>query len=281
MGDVHELIGQRNLEKHLLCVCVCSCSYQQALLRCQIGRGCSRVGIVKIDVKLINDGSVENIFSTLQIDGGGSGTGAFVAGPDTLLQFTGFHYTAKAGASFTGAGRISLAQGRLIIDADATGADAVTAFNLELKSTIGGNGELTIIGNGVFDWGNGRLLDAGNLNISQTATVNIIGVGSSPTVSLRGWTINNSGTMNWVDADIDSGQGFVFNNLSGGLFDVQTDSTFSFNLSGTSTVFNNAGSFTKTAGTGTTTMDIDFDNTDGTITVPVGIVNFTRTCTAC
>ena len=241
----------------------------------------SRVGIVKIDVKLINDGSVENIFSTLQIDGGGSGTGAFVAGPDTLLQFTGFHYTAKAGASFTGAGRISLAQGRLIIDADATGADAVTAFNLELKSTIGGNGELTIIGNGVFDWGNGRLLDAGNLNISQTATVNIIGVGSSPTVSLRGWTINNSGTMNWVDADIDSGQGFVFNNLSGGLFDVQTDSTFSFNLSGTSTVFNNAGSFTKTAGTGTTTMDIDFDNTDGTITVPVGIVNFTRTCTAC
>jgi len=77
---------------------------------------------------------------------------------------------------------------------------------------------------------------------------------------------------NTLVGDIHSGIGAVFNNT--GLFDAQNDQSFFFNLGGDPSVFNNAGTFKKTVGTGTTTMAIFFNNT-GTIDIQTGTVDFT------
>ena len=111
------------------------------------------------------------------------------------------------------------------------------------------------------------------VTIPVTAQLNISG---NSTKGLRFRTINNSGTTTWTGlGTINSGVGAVFNNLAGATFDVQNNEVFDYNLGGTVTVFNNSGTFRKTVGDLTTTMDIIFNNT-GTIDVQIGTVNFTR-----
>ncbi len=69
--------------------------------------------------------------------------------------------------------------------------------------------------------------------------------------------------------------GAVFNNQTGGTFDAQNDVQI-FRGTGALSTFNNAGTFQKSAGTGTTTIGgasfpVAFNNT-GTVTVLTGTV---------
>src|SRR5262249_27491453 len=66
----------------------------------------------------------------------------------------------------------------------------------------------------------------------------------------------------------------VFNNLAGATFEAQTDATIDGNGDSAS-AFNNAGTFLKSAGTGTTTISGPTFNNSGTVEVQVGTLKIT------
>ena len=77
--------------------------------------------------------------------------------------------------------------------------------------------------------------------------------------------------------NIEPGSGAVFNNLSGGLFNFQTNTSFAFNLGGTAPVFNNmaGATFRRTGPDGVATMNVRLQN-DGLVDVDTGRLNSTR-----
>ena len=130
-------------------------------------------------------------------------------------------------------------------------------------STIGcSSGTLTLTGNTA--WSNGTIKNVTNngaMTLSGTATKTLIG-----TLNNNG-TITHGGTgnlaMNW---------GSVFNNKSGATFDIQADVGITAGGGGGAwPQVNNDGTFKKTAGTGTSSIQEPFNNgTNGAITVQTG-----------
>ena len=230
-----------------------------------------------MNVSLQNDGTVDVDTGTLSITRGGASTGTFEVASAATLKFAA-NYTANQGTDIIGAGSTQLTAGTFSIGARAIGTDALTALNLQLAGgTLGGAGDLTIDAGGVFTWSGGTIDGGGKVTIPETGQLNISGASNK---SLRDRTINNSGTTTWSGTgNINSGLGAVFNNLAGGIFDVKNDRSFSDNLGGAAPVFNNTGTVRKTAGAGTTTISVTFNNT-GIIDIQTGIVNTTN-CTGC
>ena len=136
-------------------------------------------------------------------------------------------------------------------------------------------------------WTSGSIDGGGDLIIPLGANLYL----SGSTVYMYTRTIQNSGITTWSGTgEIYSGFGSVFNNLSGGLFDIKNDRGYSFNLGGAvATVFNNSGTLRKSAGAATTTWGVNFDNSgaSGTpscadsIDVLSGTINFAAGFIAC
>jgi hypothetical protein len=88
----------------------------------------------------------------------------------------------------------------------------------------------------------------------------------------NGGTINWSGTGNLQLYNHPSIPGYngQINNLAGGLFNIQNDQSLSYGYG--YEFFNNAGTVRKSAGTGTTTVSVTFNNT-GTVEADTGTIN--------
>ena len=102
-------------------------------------------------------------------------------------------------------------------------------------------------------------------------------------VTLQTRTINNSGATTWTGSgNINSGVGAVFNNLAGATFDIRNNRSFLNNQGGDPTQFNNlvGATFQKSAGVGTTTISVAFDNTGTVLNTSDGILTFTN-CVGC
>src|SRR5207244_1284307 len=78
----------------------------------------------------------------------------------------------------------------------------------------------------------------------------------------------------WSSGLIEMGGGAVLHNLAGATFDAKIDDSISNAFSGTAT-FTNDGTFTKSAGSGTTTIQVTFNN-NRTVTVSSGTLRLTR-----
>ena len=83
--------------------------------------------------------------------------------------------------------------------------------------------------------------------------------------------------MTWTGAgnlNMGGNNGAIFNNLADGLFDAQNDASIIY-IGGVLPTFNNAGTFRKSAGTGTTTFgtNVTFTNA-GRVESQAGILNF-------
>jgi len=139
------------------------------------------------------------------------------------------------------------------------------------------SGLLTV--NGSFLW-TGGTLSGGNLTIAGGGTLNVSG---SADKTLSRWAVlTNAGTVVWTGAGRLVGT-FTFNgqtnrivNVSGGLFEVQTDAGVAFSNPGgwsaTSFLFENAGTFRKSGTTGTNVFSgVPFSNT-GTVDLRSGIL---------
>ena len=87
------------------------------------------------------------------------------------------------------------------------------------------------------------------------AGATMIGSGGSLLISggdIKGFTqrtLNNAGTIRWSGGDLWSGIGATLNNQAGGLFDLQSDQSWSWNQGGAPPVLNNAGTAVVTAST--------------------------------
>ena len=88
-------------------------------------------------------------------------------------------------------------------------------------------------------------------------------------------TLNNNGTATWsgINGSVDMINGAVINNGASSVWNYTNDSSLVFG-GGSAVTFNNGGTFEKTAGTATTTIGINFNNT-GTVLGNSGTFSFT------
>ncbi len=252
-------------------------------------------GTTIITSEFNNTGQVNVQNGTLYLDGGGSATGDFTISGGAVLELYEQGTFSFTGSSIGGSGTVQFIGGTNNFNTGsgdsagntAIGIAAVVNFNTGQTDSLvalalsGGTlaGSDTITTSGTFTWTGGTFGSGTN---TQTLTANGgISFSGSPVLSPEA-TINNSATANWTSGNIEaqgnnkSGQNTTFNNLSGANFNLQGNNTYDGRGS-TSTVpdvFNNAGTFTKSVGTGTTTMETEFNNS-GQVNVQTGTLSLT------
>jgi hypothetical protein len=133
----------------------------------------------------------------------------------------------------------------------------------------GGSVSATFTLNRSLSWTGGTL--AGDMTIASGA---VLTIGGSATKVMSGAVLRNGGTVIWNGSgSLRMDNASSIENLAGGVFNAQNDATMYWN-SGTAPVFNNAGTFRKSASTGTTSLSGMTFNNSGTVDVTSGTANF-------
>ena len=148
--------------------------------------------------------------------------------------------------AIVGGGAVTLDQDIIIEKYTQSGGTltGTTAFTLTLNDSLHRSGG-TINGSGTVQ-ANGGMALSGALK------------------TLQSHTVNNAGAASWTAGDFNTGSGGTFTNQATGTFDTNFDGSFSYNLGGAQSQFNNAGTFTKSGGSGSTVFTSLFNNT-GTV----------------
>jgi len=209
--------------------------------------------------------------------------------PSYTADGSGIFDPGDTATSFRGAGLIELS-GDLVINSTGGATfgfahpttGAITGGNVTTSGNISGAGNLRILANAqnpsFWRWDSGSITGAANIDIDSSATFQI-NPAAAGAVRISQRTVNNSGLTFWTGGDINSAfvnDGVIFNNLAGGTFEARNDRFWVWGGAGNQAVINNAGIFRKTTGTGTTSININFNNT-GTVEVQSGTLRFTST----
>ncbi|QEG35935.1 beta strand repeat-containing protein [Bythopirellula goksoeyrii] len=242
----------------------------------------SGTGVTNFSVEFNNSGTVEVDSGTLMLSQGGISTGGITAAAGTTLAFRGTH-DFNTGSSVTSNGTVQFESGMWNLNdgtynvtetTDITGGTAkfnapATTNILNLSNgVLDGTAEVTA--SGLTSWTGGEMTDTGVTNAN--GGLNLSG---STKFLTYGRTINNAGAAAWTAGPITTSHGAVFNNQLGATFDTDFDGSFS-NGAGGQSHFHNAGTFTKSGGTGVTNFSVTFNNT-GTVNVNSGTLNFGET----
>jgi hypothetical protein len=247
-------------------------------------------GTASGEIAFNNSGTVDVVSGVLNLAGGGISTGTFIAELGGTLEFGGGSHSLMSSSSVSGDGTVifdseafnplsiivsgsytvtgpTFVQGTnapvVAFDADTT----LGALNFQ-SGTLMGEGDITITGR--FDWTGGKLSGTGNT--FANGGMNISG---SDGKTLDGRILNNAGTATWTGTgNLSGGNDALFNNLAGAVFDAQSEAAV---LTG-NILFINAGTFQKSAGSGTTSINVLFSNT-GTVDVESGTLKFAGTFT--
>jgi hypothetical protein len=247
-----------------------------------------------------NTGTVNVSSGTLSFQGGGSSTGTFTVVAGSTLDFGGSStsFGLAAGSTVSGAGKVTFSNGTVTVAGtyNITGGTtiqggfasfvkaptsvgptlAISSGTAEFSQgfsvatlaltggTLTGAGDITVTAQ--MTWtGGASLTGDGSTTVAAGATLAING---SSNLGMDTRTLTNAGTGTWSGtANLFLGNGATFNNASGATFTVNNDQ--SVNAFGTSAVINNAGTFTKSPSSNTTTINIRFNNT-GTVNVNSG-----------
>ena len=159
------------------------------------------------------------------------------------------------------AGDLSITGGTL----DVTGGSTVTGTLGHSGGVFGGPGPLTVADGGAWNWTGGTLDDDGTAMVADGATLTLGGDGVK---YLEDRGLVNDGTVQVTgNGNLSMNSGATIDN--NGDFVVQTDADIVY-VVGTS-VFNNAGEYRKTGGTGTTEIhgNVPFHNT-GSVNIQSG-----------
>ena len=178
------------------------------------------------------------------------------------LNLSGGTHTSSGGSSITGAGHLTVSggtatlggsvnlSGTLIISggtANFDGTSAVTPAVLTLSGgTLGGSQVVTVCS--VMNWTGGTMRGSGRTIIPAGATLN---VANASAITLDTRTLENGGTGLWTGATINLISA-VITNRAGALFETRGVGALNYQ-GGTSSRFDNAGTFRKSVSTGTTT----------------------------
>jgi hypothetical protein len=203
-------------------------------------------------------GGIVNVTAgTLSLNGGGTDTGGtFTVSGGATLDLTGGSSPTLTGTyTGSGAGIVSLASGTLVIGA------AGATFNFPA---------------GLFQW-TGGTINASAGTLTNKASTGFITLNGTGTEFLSG-TLANAGTITQTTPGSGNNilafnSGAVLNNS--GLYDVQQNSTALQTNGGSGWSFNNlaAGTFQKSAGTGTTNNGALPFNNVGTVIVKTGTLS--------
>jgi len=265
-------------------------------------------GTTAVQVPFNNTGTVDVQTGTVSV-AGGTDTGAFLV--SGTLTFAGGARTMSATASITGSGSV-VANGGATSNAGSyaiSGGTTVNVATLNLTGSVTSLGPVSINGGGfgVLNLSNTEgtattsslLLTGGSLQGSSILVVSglttwtggsMTGSGSTNTTGgvavtsgpifgapALGRTLNNGGTVTVTGSQLWAiGTGATLNNLASGTIDVQGDAALY--LSGGGGPVNNAGIFRKSAGTGTTAVQLPITNS-GTVESLSGTVSFSSSYT--
>ncbi len=228
-------------------------------------------GSTSISINFNNTGTVLVQSGTLSVSGGGNSSAAFnVASAAATMQFAGSAYDLNAGTTFVGPGT-ALSTGTLNVNT-AIGIPATMTFTMT-GGIVQGTGTLTTAG--TLNWSGGTMTGAGTT--TANGPFNISGAAVKDLTSSR--ILNNNLIATWTGTGgIRIGTGAVLNN--DGTWDAQNDSAISIQFTGPAAV-NNVGTFKKSAGTGSTAISINFNNS-GTVDIQTGTLslsssNFSQT----
>ncbi len=225
-----------------------------------------------------NNGLVHAITGRIDFAGDGSDTGRYDTETGALIRFTGGNRVLAGSTQLTGLGKIQIEGGTLNANGGITFGTAGQAATLEIISgTLQGTASFS--GFPVWNWTGGTI--SGSLTIPTGTTMNIIGNNTKTLGSSA--VFNNQGVVNWSDSgqiycDGRAAYGMspaVFNNLSGGVFQMLNDGQ-PFGRGGDYSTFNNlAGAlFVKTGGTNETAMNNFVFNNAGEARAESGTLTF-------
>jgi uncharacterized repeat protein (TIGR01451 family) len=235
-----------------------------------------------------NTGVVNVLSGHLIFASNGTDTGSYTGAASTILEFNGGTRTLSAaggvgpfatpgsvlftGGTFTDNGTYNVAGqtiingGSLVLNTTSTpqtGAFALTA------GSLGGSAGLLINGGG--SWIAGTITSGPAMTIAVGGSLSIAPNTSNPT--LDGRVINDNGTITYnslaLPLLVNNGGGFTTS--ASGNFLIQTNTAIQ-TTAGAST-FVNQGTFSKTVGSGTTSVDFSFNN-QGNVDLLSGTVDF-------
>ena len=221
-------------------------------------------GTTSIGVAFYNTGIVDVQSGTINLSGGGGGSGQFTAEAGATLAVSS-SYTVNSGAVVQGAGTNLLTSGTITINT------SVTASNLVLAgASLAGNPSIQ----GMLMWTSGQLNGGSSLTIATNGVLNL--VNNNSYVHIWG-ALTNAGTVNWTGSGLyvyNDGASYngSINNLAGAVFNAENDQPIALYYG--SPYFNNAGLFRKSPTTGTTSIGVAFYNT-GIVDVQSGVVSLT------
>jgi hypothetical protein len=168
------------------------------------------------------------------------------------------------GASSAGSAQSLITAGQTLTVNGPIRVTAQGLFNL-----ASGGLEGTNVLTGTLTWSGGSI--SGNMTVATNSIFDIVTGGGNEFVGL---VLTNYGTVNWTNTTIyshgpDNAQIYNY-----GLWNAQSDNTFQGAYGGGSTLFDNFGTFLKSGGTNTTTLDsgVVFNNT-GTVNVASGTLD--------
>jgi hypothetical protein len=253
-------------------------------------------GTTQIFPQLINTGLVDAQTGTISFNSGGTIAGQFNAAASATINFANGSYTGGAAPQLTGAGAFqfngatltlsnnvipnlqmlggTLAlgpafQGGSITNLTLPGTSLAGTNTVTGVATLGGGGSgvLTVASNGVVNWAGGGI--SGLVTVKSNAVLNLTG----PLSKILYGSLTNAGKV------VATGTSYLqifspgaFYNLPGALFDIQNDQFYLYYAYGTE-IFNNAGTLRKSAGTGTTQILVQFNNT-GLVDAQTGTIAF-------
>jgi len=246
-------------------------------------------GTTSISSSLNNFGLVDIQAGMLALFGGGTNAGTISVPAGTALNFAGGVFGAGPGSVISGAGSLQFNGGSATLAgaANVSGPHLFTNGNVNITGNYTCTNALTIAGatasfngtgtvapvtitltSGILDgaqtvtvgslmnWAGGGMAGTGRTVISPGATLNLIAGINGVGITTR--TLENGGTTTWSGIGSILVNGGVITNRAGALFNTQNSASIAF--SGGAPRFDNAGTFRKSLGTGTTRVAFPFTN---------------------
>lgn len=261
------------------------------------------VGTMAISPIFNNSGTVQVLTGTLSLRGGGTSSGALDVPAGATLDFRGGTHTLDSNSSVTGAGVVSFASGtvNLLGSYTITGNTQVSGgtANFNPGATIGDVGNPLTISGGTANFSSGDTITTTNLVLSggtltgssdvtvsdvltwtrgtmsgaaQTIANGTLEIGGTFSKILDTRTLENRGAATWSGTGPIAGRnGATLSNPAAATLAIIGDASFQHSF-GTRPTFANAGSVTKSAGSGISTIQASFDNS-GTVTVGSGTLS--------
>lgn len=216
-------------------------------------------GTFEIDATSENTGHIDVLTGTLRMNNVVH-TGTVHLEDGAELRFGTSQF--GIGSGVTGDGRVRLVSGGL----EALSGATVPVSNLRFDGgNVHGGGDVVVTGS--FEWAKGNIQGPGILEIEPSATLEISG--TAPKNLFADRTIEQKGTGVWIDdGTVDCWGDALFHNT--GTFRMEGNGTFDGTSDGGTCEFLNDGTFRRSVGLGTATMDASYFHNVGAVEVESG-----------